>query len=130
MKGKGLFSATRKAWKRRQNEMGRREAGFFRTRSSPTAPQKQIVITAEKTETFLIRQVSRPILQAFCSACDEEIACLTMEQAVRLTGLRARQLFQLVESGEIHAFETVEGFLLLCPNSVASFVRLSGSSKN
>lgn len=82
---------------------------------------RQVVITAEKIETYVIHAPEHS-LRVFCAACDEEITSLTMEQAVRITGMAARKIFLLVEAGEVHGYETEEGFLLLCPNSIASFV--------
>ena len=124
MKGKSLISATRRAWRERRNNQFRDRAGFFGSRFDRGRARKQIVITAEKTETYVIRQEPRQVLQAFCAECNAEIAWLTMEQAVKLTGMAARKIFLFVEAGEIHAYETEEGFLLLCPNSIAPFVRL------
>jgi hypothetical protein len=85
---------------------------------------RQIVITAEKSETFVIRQEPKGRVSAWCDACAEEIECLTVEQAVTLTGLSARKIFRLVEAEGIHFCETEAGRLFICPNSIASFVRL------
>ena len=86
--------------------------------------RKQVVITAEKTETYTFRQEPPQSSPAYCEKCDQQVACLTVDQAVRVTGFGARTVFRLVEAGDIHAYETEEGHLLLCPNSVALFVRL------
>jgi len=85
--------------------------------------RKQIVITAEKSETYIIRQEPSGPVRAWCGGCGEEIECLTVEQTVRLTGLGARQIFRMVEAAEIHFCEMTNGHLLICPNSAASFVR-------
>jgi len=90
--------------------------------------RRQIVITAEKSETFIIRQEPKGPLRSWCGGCAEEIECLTVEQAVLLTGLRAREVFRLVEADGIHFGETDEGQLFLCPNSVAPLVRKSITS--
>jgi tRNA A22 N-methylase len=87
-------------------------------------PGKQIVITAEKTETYIVRQESLQSLQVFCEKCDREVKCLSLDQTVSVTGLGARTIFRLVEAGELHSYETGAGHLLLCPNSVALFVQL------
>jgi hypothetical protein len=85
--------------------------------------RRQIVITAETSDTYIIRQEPKGPVRAWCGGCGEEIECLTVEQAAQLTGVGARQIFRRVEAGEIHYCETDEGHLLICPNSVASFVR-------
>ena len=62
-------------------------------------------------------------MRTWCVGCAEEIECLTVEQALMLTDLSAREVFRLAEAKGIHFCETDEGHLLICPNSVASFVR-------
>ena len=86
--------------------------------------RRQLVITAEKTETYVVRQESLQSVPAYCEKCDREVRCLTVDQAVNITGLGARTIFRLVEAGELHSYETEAGHLLLCPNSVALFVQL------
>ena len=85
--------------------------------------RRQIVITAEKCETYIIRQEPRGPVRAWCGGCGEEIECLTVEQAVTLTGLSARKVFRLVEAEGIHFCETETGHLFICPTSVASLVQ-------
>ena len=86
--------------------------------------RRQFVITAEKTETYTVRQEPPQSFQTYCEKCDQKVRCLTVDQTVRLTGLGARAIFRLAEAGELHSHETDEGHLLLCPNSVALFVDL------
>lgn len=86
--------------------------------------RRLFVITAEKTETYTVRQEPPQSLQTFCEKCDQEIRCLTLDQTVKITGLGARTIFRLVEAGDLHCYETEEGHMLLCPNSVALFVHL------
>jgi hypothetical protein len=84
--------------------------------------RRQFVITAEKTETYTVRQEPPQSFHRYCEKCDRGIRCLTVDQTVIVTGLSARTIFRLVEAGDLHSLETDEGFLLLCPNSVALFV--------
>jgi hypothetical protein len=86
--------------------------------------RKQFVITAEKTETYTVRQEPPLAFQTYCEECGQQVGCLTVDQTVQITGLGARVIFRMVEAGELHCFETDEGHLLLCPNSVALFVHL------
>jgi hypothetical protein len=86
--------------------------------------RRQLVITAEKTETYTLRQEPPQSFETFCEKCDRQVRCLTLDQTVNVTGLGARTIFRLVEAGELHCYETDEGHLLLCPNSVALFVHL------
>lgn len=84
--------------------------------------RRLFVITAEKTETYTVRQEPPQSFQTYCEKCDQGIRCLTVDQTVTVTGLSARKVFRLVEAEEIHYCETDEGHLFICPNSVASFV--------
>ena len=86
--------------------------------------RRQFVITAEKTETYTLRQEPPQFFETFCEKCDRTVRCLTLDQTVNVTGLGARTIFRLVEAGELHCYETDEGYLQLCPNSVALFVHL------
>jgi hypothetical protein len=86
--------------------------------------RRQFVITAEKTETYTVRQEPPQPFQAYCEKCDRGIRCLTVDQTVSVTDLSARTIFRLVEAGDLHSIETDEGHLLICPNSVALFVHL------
>jgi hypothetical protein len=86
--------------------------------------RRQFVITAEKTETFTVRQEPPQIFQTYCEGCDQHVEYLTVDQTAQVTGLGARVVFRMVEAGELHCYETDKGHLLLCPNSVALFVRL------
>jgi hypothetical protein len=86
--------------------------------------RRQVVITAEKTETYTVRQEPPQSFQTHCEKCDQSVRYLTLEQTVTVTGLGARTIFRLVETGDLHCYETAAGHLLLCPNSVALFVHL------
>ena len=81
MKGKSLISATIRAWRERNNDHSGRKAGFFRSRFGRGMVRKQIVITAEKTETYVIRQEPSQVLQAFCPKCNAEIVWLIKEES-------------------------------------------------
>ena len=89
--------------------------------------RRQIVITAEKSETFIIRQEPRGLVRAWCTPCSQQIECLTVEQALTLTGLSARRLFRLVEAEGIHFSETDDGRLFFCPNSIAPLTHVEAS---
>ena len=101
----------------------KRKGLFQRYRLGRNHFRKQIVITAERSETYIIRQEQGASVRAWCADCAGEIECLTVEQVVTLTGLSARKVFRLVEAEGIHFRETDDGRLLVCPNSVALMIR-------
>ena len=86
--------------------------------------RRLFVISAEKSETYTVRQEPPQTFQWCCERCEQRVRRLTVDQTVTVTGLSARTIFRLVEGGELHFFETAEGHLLLCPNSVALFIHL------
>ena len=71
---------------------------------------KKQKIRWEKRERLVLPNVFR----RFCPQCQTEQIFVSAEQATYLTNLTARQLFRLVEIGEVHFFETEEGFLFVC----------------
>ena len=96
----------------------------FENRRGQHMRLRQLVITAEKTETYIFRQESPKVLHAHCEICTRQVSFLTVDQSVKVTGLGARTLFRLVEAEEIHCYETDEGLTLFCPNSVSRFIKL------
>lgn len=83
------------------------------------AVSKKILITTESHEIFILRAGSKASLRGFCSGCGREEELLTLDQAVSISGIGAKELFWLAESGRIHAIETDTKHLLICIASIA-----------
>src|SRR6185369_6615476 len=73
-----------------------------------------IVNTSELT---LIRRV-HGTAQADCPQCGARVEMVTPEQAVTLTRIHWRAIYELVELGRVHFIETAEGHLLVCLQSL------------
>ncbi|HEU4386702.1 MAG TPA: hypothetical protein VFV34_02815 [Blastocatellia bacterium] len=56
--------------------------------------------------------------QWWCQACHREVTMLTVEAAVLGSGLRAVEIYHLVQVGLIHFVETDQGFLRICAESL------------
>ncbi|MEZ5426206.1 MAG: hypothetical protein R2747_08080 [Pyrinomonadaceae bacterium] len=72
----------------------------------------------------LQRTVVRPDsakFNALCPVCLSESVFLTPNEVIAGWVLSARDLFRLIESGEIHFLETPTGQLFVCPNSLEGF---------
>lgn len=69
-----------------------------------------------KTEQLILPNV----INRFCDQCRTEQIFISIEQATYLTNLSSRQIFRLVETNFVHFFETEEGFLFICENSLKS----------
>lgn len=77
------------------------------------SPKKQ-KIRLEKIEKLILPN----IYQRFCSRCKTEQIFVSTEQTTYLTNLTSRQIFRLVEIDDVHFFETKEGFLFICEDSL------------
>ena len=61
-------------------------------------------VTFEQQETVVLRQ-SGSYRQEFCPRCEEEVMFVTPEILAALTGSSEREIFRLIESGEIYFLE-------------------------
>ena len=80
--------------------------------------KKRTVITSRTHETFVVRWEKAESRKTFCAACAAEVEMLSVEEAVAVSGLRAREIFRLIESGTIHFIETNDGLMFVCLNSL------------
>jgi hypothetical protein len=71
-------------------------------------------ITLE-TERWIV--VSRPGKRRWCPACAIDVEMITIDDAALVAEVSSRTIFRWVESGVLHASETPQGLLLVCPNS-------------
>ena len=79
---------------------------------------RRTVVRIETDEVWVIRRLWGP-RAAWCPECAEAVGMLTPEEAVLLTGISARTIYRGAEEGRVHRMETAEGFLLVCPRSLA-----------
>ena len=61
--------------------------------------------------------VNRPRRKRWCSACALHVEMMTIDDAALFAQVSSRTIFSWVEAGALHASETPEGLLLVCPNS-------------
>jgi hypothetical protein len=80
-----------------------------------------------KTKKYLIATETREVCvirggfgntAALCAGCGCEVEFMTLDCAVRLSRIRALEIFRMASEGAIHWIETESGHLLLCPNSL------------
>jgi hypothetical protein len=60
---------------------------------------------------------------AFCIECQSEVRWLIPEEAMILAGISLRKVFRLVEMRKLHFAENVDGFLIICNESLAAIER-------
>ena len=70
--------------------------------------------TVEEHERIVVRS-SRKHNRVLCANCSEAAALVTIEEAVKMSGISALAIYRLVEAGEVHFAETAEGSVLICP---------------
>lgn len=75
-----------------------------------------------KKETRELDILIRPRIKEkrFCENCLREVRWLLPEEAMLLAKTNLREIFRLIEDGEIHFIESAEGFLLVCAESFAA----------
>lgn len=79
----------------------------------------KLIVKREKRELEIL---ARPRIKEkmFCDWCLREVRWLVPEEAMLLAKSSLREVFRLIESGEIHFVENEEGFLLVCAESLAA----------
>ena len=84
-----------------------------------TAKAKQILITTESHEVFIIRQSGEHTVPGFCPECNEQVEMMNFDTAISLTGIGGRELMHRSDDGEVHSIEAATGHLLICKRSLA-----------
>ena len=62
-------------------------------------------------------------LNAFCDRCQTEVAWLYINDAALFGKLLVRNIFKLIETGELHCRETSDCQMLICHESLAKHLR-------
>jgi hypothetical protein len=76
-------------------------------------------------EVVVIRG-SRKRTRVLCAKCSEAAALVTIEEAVKMSGLSARAIYRLIEAGKVHFAETADGLALICPATLLKQVLEAG----
>lgn len=79
--------------------------------------KRRIEITVETERVTLVKRRSLSAV-VWCERCGRRALMVTPEEAARLDGSTAREIFRRVESGSLHFTETPEGELLVCRGSL------------
>ena len=72
-------------------------------------------ITVETERLVVVNR--RRTKDAWCSSCARQVQMLTVDDAAILFHVASRTIFHWAESRVVHASETPEGLLLICPYS-------------
>jgi hypothetical protein len=63
----------------------------------------------------IIVRSSRKVRRVLCKACSGAVSLVSLDEAVKISGLSARAIYRLIEQGSIHFEDTAEGNGLICP---------------
>ena len=77
---------------------------------------KRTEITIETARVTVISKPTRMIW--LCAGCRKQVDWITVDEAARLTGASSRNIFRMIEAGELHSSETGDGILAVCPDSL------------
>jgi hypothetical protein len=84
------------------------------------AVSKKILITTESHEVFILRAGTSQSFRGFCAACGGEVELVTLDQAVSMSGISAKEIFRHAEADRIHTVETDRKHLLICSSSMGA----------
>ena len=79
-----------------------------------TIKAKKLLITTEKHEIFIMRLGAVEAVLGFCARCQEDVEMLTLDSAVKVSGINGHQIVQQIANNQVHSIETANGHLLLC----------------
>jgi hypothetical protein len=78
---------------------------------------KTVELTVERSEFFAAAKSREPTLFR-CAPCGGPAPFVTPAEAARASGESLREVFRRIEAAEIHFFETPNGALLVCLESL------------
>lgn len=79
--------------------------------------KREIVIERQRSVTF---QIKKNASERFCERCGANSRFLTIDEATLLAQTNSGRIFRLIENETLHSIETPEGWLLVCPVSLAA----------
>ncbi len=83
-----------------------------------TTKAKKLLITTEKHEIFIMRLGTVETVFGFCAECGAEFEMLTLDSAVKVSGINGHRIVMRIANNQIHSIETANGHLLLYRKSL------------
>jgi hypothetical protein len=80
---------------------------------------EKTIITVETFQHTVVR-LRRKAKVALCEQCAAETVMITPSEAAALCQTTEREIFRCVEESRLHFWETADGALLVCQNSLLS----------
>jgi len=79
-----------------------------------TTKGKKLLITTKSHEILIVRGNRNTTIRGHCPTCKSEVDMLTLDAAVRVSGISGREVVRRIAANEIHFSETASGDLLVC----------------
>jgi hypothetical protein len=79
--------------------------------------------TLEEHELVIVRSSRQRATFPRCPVCPQQVALITLAEAVMLAGVNSRVIHQWIESRSVHFAETPDGMALVCPASLVEQTR-------
>lgn len=87
--------------------------------------KRRVELMIETHHTWIIRTPVAPA-QAWCAECARTVRMITADEAAAIARQSTRTIYSWVEARRLHYQETLEGFLLVCLDSLL----LAGATAN
>lgn len=78
--------------------------------------KRKTEISLEIEEAVALR--THTVLLAHCPACHKQMQMVAANDAAIISRLSAREIYQLVEAGQLHFIEDQNGLLYVCSDSL------------
>ena len=92
-----------------------------------TSKAKKLLITTQKHEIFIMHLGTVETVLGFCDRCGAEVEMLTLDSAVKDSGINGHRLIEQITARQIHSIETANGHLLICRNSISKALNTPAS---
>jgi hypothetical protein len=78
-------------------------------------------ITVETHQVWILRRRER-LVRVWCKDCVSQVNAISPERAGALGEVTARTIYRWLEAGRLHFFESRNGAVSICLNSLADFL--------
>lgn len=85
--------------------------------------KQKAAITFESEETIVLKHRRKKVSVYFCPGCEAMVEMISPDVLALLTGISEREVFRLIENGQVHFVETERVFV--CRDSLMNRSQMS-----
>jgi hypothetical protein len=82
---------------------------------------RRSITTLEQHEVLTVRSSGLHV-RALCPRCSDRVVLITLDEAVKLSGVSSRTIHKGIEKDSIHFMETADGLVQICPVSLLGHI--------